>query len=227
MGNVTFLKMMQTVDAFFPIGAFTLSNGLEDFVVRDCLKSPKDLEDYLDGFLQTLPYQDLGLISLAYDNADDMQKIVELDEIAAALKPAKEVRLGSIRMATRFSKARKSMNDCNGPFLTYAKLIEEKKCKGFHPLALGIYGKTIGMDKELLMLMYGYSIISAIVNNAVKLVPLSQMDGQNVLFSKFEELENAVKKAESVDEELLGITGSSFDLHCMLHEKLYSRQYMS
>ena len=36
--------------------------------------------------------------------------------------------------------------------------------------------------------MYGYSVISAIVNNAVKLVPLSQLGGQRILFKEMEKL---------------------------------------
>ena len=36
--------------------------------------------------------------------------------------------------------------------------------------------------------MYGYSVISAIVNNAVKLVPLSQLGGQRILFEEMEKL---------------------------------------
>lgn len=75
--------------------------------------------------------------------------------------------------------------------------------------------------------MYGYSILSAIVNNGVKLVPLSQMDGQRVLFQALEGLENAVVRALHVKTEELGISGSAFEIHCMDHEQLYSRQYMS
>ncbi len=75
--------------------------------------------------------------------------------------------------------------------------------------------------------MYGYSVISAIVNNGVKLVPLSQMEGQKVLFQMLEGLEKAVERAGNVAMEELGVSGSAFEIHCMNHEYLYSRQYMS
>ena len=48
MENSSFLKLLQSVDAFFPIGAFTLSNGLEDYVVRDRIRSEKELSEYLE-----------------------------------------------------------------------------------------------------------------------------------------------------------------------------------
>ena len=52
------LRMMQSVDAFFPIGAFTLSNGLEDYVIRERITSTQELREYLEGFLQIFHYND-------------------------------------------------------------------------------------------------------------------------------------------------------------------------
>ena len=75
--------------------------------------------------------------------------------------------------------------------------------------------------------MYGYNVISAIVNNAVKLVPLSQMAGQRILNEYFEKLESAVQIALQVTSDQLGISGCAYEIHCMNHEYLYSRQYMS
>lgn len=56
--KIGFMKIMQSVDAFFPIGAFTLSNGLESYVLEDWIRTPEDLKQYLDGFLHTFCYQD-------------------------------------------------------------------------------------------------------------------------------------------------------------------------
>ena len=44
-----FLNMLQSMDAFFPVGAFTLSNGLEDYVVSGRMKDSVDLRQYLEG----------------------------------------------------------------------------------------------------------------------------------------------------------------------------------
>ena len=75
--------------------------------------------------------------------------------------------------------------------------------------------------------MYGYSVLSSIINNAVKLVPLSQMEGQRILFEQLDVLEEAVLRAKQIRVEDLGVSGCAYDIHCMNHEYLYSRQYMS
>ena len=80
---------------------------------------------------------------------------------------------------------------------------------------------------QQLLIMYGYNVISAIVNNAVKLVPLSQMAGQRILNEYFEKLESAVQIALHITPDQLGISGCAYEIHCMNREYLYSRQYMS
>ncbi len=227
MQKISLLKMMQSVDAFFPVGAFTLSNGLEDYVIVEKIHSIEGLREYLEGFLQVFPYQDLGIAALAYRYGKDRNMLLRLDELANAIKCAREVRTGCIRMCSRYLKAREAMSDCGGKLKWYREKIKNKEAAGFHPIAIGIYASSMGMEIEEMLSMYGYSVISAIVNNGVKLVPLSQMEGQKVLFQMLEGLEKAVERAGNVAMEELGVSGSAFEIHCMNHEYLYSRQYMS
>lgn len=225
--HTDFLALLQSVDAFFPIGAFTLSNGLEDYVVRERIGSAKELASYLRGFLQIFPYGDLGVLSLAYQSAGNPQELLRLDGLAHAMKGAKEVRIGSSRMCSRYLKAREAMKDMPEGLRWYQEQIREKRAAGVHPVALGIYGAEHKVEEERLLMMYGYSILSAIVNNAVKLVPLGQLDGQRVLYEAFPLLAQAVKKSMEISQDDLGVSGTSYEIHCMNHEILYSRQYMS
>ena len=227
MNNINFLKLVQSVDAFFPIGAFTLSNGLEDYVLRARIGTEAELSKYLEGFLQIFPYNDLGLLSLAYQNACDEKYLLYLDQLAGAMKSAKEIRIGSIRMCSRYIKAREAIGDSNGMLRWYQEQIKEKHAFGFQPIALGIYAAQNELKEEELLTMYGYSIVSAIVNNAVKLVPLSQLEGQRVLFEHLKNLNTTIEKAMCVEITDLGISGTAYEIHCMNHEHLYSRQYMS
>ena len=45
--KMPFLRLMQALDPLFPIGAFTLSNGLETYVQRDIVRDKKSLSEYL------------------------------------------------------------------------------------------------------------------------------------------------------------------------------------
>lgn len=222
-----FLNILQSIDAFFPVGAFTLSNGLEDYVVCGRMTDSADLRQYLEGFMQLLPYNDLGIAAWAYGHFQSVSDILELDHIAAACKGAREVRAGTMRMCIRYLKARAAMGDCQGHLERYSAAIATGQAYGIHPIALGIYGAEVRIELGMLLVMYGYSILSAIVNNAVKLVPLGQMDGQRILFECMGELEGLADSAAQIDISEIGASGAAYEIHCMNHERLYSRQYSS
>ena len=122
-----FLSIMQSVDAFFPVGAFTLSNGLEDYVVKEKIRSSVELDEYMKGYLDIFPYQDLGIAALAYKNKDNMEFILKLDEVAQAIKSAFEIRKGSMKMCRRFIKVRQAIGDIPEELLRYNEKIEDQK----------------------------------------------------------------------------------------------------
>lgn len=226
MDSISILQMLQVSDSLFPIGAFTLSNGLETFVAEGSLKSNEDLENYLKSFLAVLPYNELGVMMLAYKNADDTNYVNRLDEYFTALKSPFEVRTGSRKLCSRFLKIWESIREY--PHLgNYRKMIKEKKCPGNHAIAVGLYAKDIGLDLNVAAEVYTYSLVSAIVTNAVKTVPLSQLAGQKILNETLEKIEICVETADEIVMEDLGVTAPIIDIAAMNHECLYSRLYMS
>ena len=66
------MHILQICDSLFPVGAFTLSNGLETYVQHDIITSPKGLEEYLHSYISVLPYNELGAAAAAY-NADEKE----------------------------------------------------------------------------------------------------------------------------------------------------------
>lgn len=226
MNQLAMLQMIQVSDSLFPIGAFTLSNGLETFVCNGRLKSNDDLQNYMDSYLSILPYNDLGVMMLAFKHADEEDYICQLDELSMVLKAPMEVRRGSQKLCSRFLKIWDKMRDYKR-LEEYQKMINEGKSQGNHSIAVGLYAVEVGLTREDAAAIYSYSLLSAIVTNAVKTVPLSQIAGQKILNSAIGKIEECVKKASSIIMDDLGIGGTEFDIAAMNHECLYSRLYMS
>lgn len=226
MSCLAMLKMIQISDSLFPIGSFTLSNGLETFVSNGSLASDADLEEYLDTWLDLLPYQDLGCMMLACTHADDMEYLERLDRLSLALKAPKEVRTGSSKLCSRFLKLWEKICDY-AHIGAYRQSIRNGHCLGNHAVAVGLYVKDIGLSVEEGAAVYAYSLLTAVVTNAVKTVPFSQISGQRILAQNLERIEDCVKKAAEISLEELGVGGTGFDIASMQHEILYSRLYMS
>lgn len=228
MNTLSLLSMLQIHDSLFPIGAFTLSNGLETLVQEMVLASSGNLQEYVKSYLSLMPFNELGVMALTYRNTEDMGFIQELDEYYAALRVPMEVRQGSEKLCRRFFKILEHIEKEDFPLLkAYYRKIEEKKCYGHHPIAVGLYAKEQNVPLKEALTIYGYNILSAIVTNTVKSVPLSQMEGQRILFEAFADLEKAVEQALAVNFENIGIGGTQCEIAAMRHETLYSRLYMS
>lgn len=216
------LKLLQATDSLFPIGAFTLSNGMETYTSLGIVNNGESLSEYLDAYVYLLPYGDLGFAAKAAAGGD----ITLLDGIFAASRSPYELRCGSSKMCARFLKTEISLG--NYSFLkNYNEKILSGQCTGFFPIAVGLFIREVEADIDMGLEMYGYSLLSAAVNHAVKLVPLSQLDGQRCLSNAAEKIPDAVKRAVSVQIKELGIGGAGFDLRSMQHEKMYSRIYIS
>lgn len=227
--DTVILKMFQVCDSLFPIGAFTLSNGLETMVVTGQIANTDDLSDYLESQLQILPYNDLGVMKLAYQYADDEDYIARLDSVSRAIKTPMEMRLGSKKLCSRFLKTWAKID--HYPRLEkYEKMIRQSEdglVQGSYPIAVGLYVREICIDIYTAMEIFSYSILTAIVTNAVKAVPLSQIDGQRILYGLQDKISDLCIKTKMIELDMLGIGGIEFDIAAMNHEMLYSRMYMS
>ena len=220
------LEMMQACDSLFPIGQFTLSNGLESFVLEERLSNAKQLEQYVEGFMAIASYNDVLLLLLAYEAGSE--QLLSIDEIAFASKTPMEIRTGSQRLSKRFIGTWEGIAGAKYPgLMKYKELVESGSCKGIFPISVGVYARDIGIDKEKAAALFLYSQLSGIVTNAVKTIPLSQKDGQRVLNRALEAIPQVVKKSLELTIEDLGVGGAMYDIEGMRHEDLYSRQYMS
>ena len=72
-----------------------------------------------------------------------------------------------------------------------------------------------------------YNTAVGFVTNSVKLIPLGQQDGQELLFSLHPIIDKLVEESMQPDRDLLGLCCPGFDIRCIQHESLYSRLYMS
>lgn len=226
MNNLAVLQMIQVCDSLFPIGTFTLSNGLETFVCKEKVKSEQDLITYLESYMQILPYNELGTMLLAFRHSDDGKYIQELDQYSMALKLAMEVRGGTQKLCRRFLKTFAKITEY--PLLSkYEAWIAEDTCMGNHAIAVGLYAKEIKLDERTAAGIYVYSLLSSIVTNTVKAVPLSQIGGQRILNKCLEKVGLCIQEAQKIEIEDLGVGGTEFEMEAMNHEILYSRLYMS
>jgi len=226
---IKLLSLLQLSDPALPIGGFSHSAGLETYVQAGIVKDKETALEFITAQLsQNILYTDAAFVSFAYNAAqqNNMPLVLELDEECTAVKMPKEMRQASHKLGLRLLKI--FARSCNNTLVEhYKKAVVATKADGHYSIAFGLTGYALSVPKRELLTAFFYNMAAGMVTNCVKLIPLGQQDGQQILFSLHQLIDELVTKAMVPDQDLIGLCCTGFDIRCMQHEQLYSRLYMS
>ena len=199
--------LFQINDSLFPIGAYSHSYGLETYIQKKLVTN----------------------VDTAYEYADKerLDKLIRLDNILNASKSPKEIRLASQKLGSRFIKTLMStdIDYKNNNFIDYVS--KSKDNLPTHTVAYGVFCQSVGIERERAIDGFLYSYTSSTITNCVKSIPLSQTQGQQLLYKSYDIFEEVINKLDELTIDDLCLSTPGFDIRCMQHENLYSRLYMS
>lgn len=222
-------SLLHLSDPTLPIGGYSHSNGLETYVQLGLVNNVSSAEMFVQHMLtNNLQYNDAAFVCLACHAAaaDDLAALLALDEEAAALKMPREIRQASQKLGVRLMKIF-SRHQSYALAQQYEAATVAKKAEGHYSIAYGLYACLMGVPLPEALYAFYYNAAVGMVTNAVKLVPLGQLDGQDVLFRMQPVIRELVSTTMALDRDLVGVCNIGFDIRCMQHEQLYSRLYMS
>lgn len=218
--------LLHLSDPTLPVGAYTHSSGLETYVQQGLIKNATDAAAFIRNMLEyNLPYNDAFFVFQAY-TATDIPALLLLDQECTALKAPQELRLASQKLGIRLLKL---LLPLTSHIISdaYMQNIKEGNALGHYCIAYGLYARLSGIPLEEALTAFFYNAATGMVTNSVKLVPLGQQQGQQILFSLLPLLPRLVERTQAVPRELAGRCCIAFDIRSMQHERLYSRLYMS
>ncbi len=229
MHSVSLLHLLHLCDSTLPIGSFSHSAGLETYVQEKLVTNKLEAKQFVTAQLsQNLYYTDSAIVSLVYDAAqsNNFDEVLSLDEICNAVKLPMEIRAASNKLGIRLLK----IFEKNEAFILpvkYRDAINKQDVCGHFCIAFALLAAELNIDKEEMLAGFYYNAASGFVTNAVKLIPLGQQDGQEILMSLFPLIKDLAQKSLLPDKEMIGYCCAGFDIRSMQHEQLYSRLYMS
>ena len=222
--------LFQINDALFPIGAYSHSYGLETYIQKNLVRDVDSAYEYLkSNLMSNFLYSELLSIYLAYEYAsrNNTKGIIKIDSILNNSKSSREVRIASQKLGSRFIKTLLSteINYKNNNFLDYVN--KSKNNLPTHTVAYGVFCQSVGIERERAIEGFLYSYTSSTITNCVKSIPLSQTQGQQLLYKSHDIFEEVINKLDELTIDDLCLSTPGFDIRCMQHENLYSRLYMS
>lgn len=231
--DYNFLLLLQITDPFFPIGAYTQSFGLETYVQKGIVRDGGTACQYLTSKLENnFLYNDLLGMRLAYESAvkQDLNRILALNEIYTAstvpaeLKKASDkLGKGFLRMVEKFAVKTELLTG----YKEAQKEVPEEAQNVNYCICFGIFCAENSISFSESALAFTYSQASGMINNLAKLIPLSQTEGQAILFQVRDLISRLTVKVTGLTDEDLGLCTIGFEIRSMQHERLYSRMYSS
>ncbi len=222
--------LLQVNDALFPIGGYSHSYGLETYIQKNLVTDPEEAWEFIrPRMLYGFCCNEFLSARLAYEYAAAGQEsdLTRLEDILEASRLPREIREAGQKMGSRFIKTVQGMDIPyeSDIFLRYRTLREKKSTT--HSIVYGVFCAAAGIPPGDAMEHYLYAQASNMVTNCVKTIPLSQTDGQHLLYRCHGLFREILVRLETLSEDDLCLSTPGFDIRCMQHEALYSRIYMS
>lgn len=227
--NPWFLHLIQINDSAFPTGSYAHSFGMETYIQENVIRNEEDLKEFCNMYLRyNLASTDAILVKEAYHLAKqhDLKGLVQLENICHAIKLAPETRQGSAMMGRQFLQTVYPLIE-EGLLSSWFEKLKNKEIKGHYPIVYGIYTALLDMDIQIALEGFLYSSITALVQNAVRAVPLGQMSGVKTIFHLLPAIQDTSKLVMTSDLDDLDNNSIALEIASMKHEHLFSRLFIS
>ncbi len=204
------LLLLTWMSPAFPTGAFVYSHGLEWAVESDAVTNSAELKGWIADLLtRGSGWNDAVLFARCWQ--DDAGA---LNELALALATSRERHLETTQIGRAFRIAA-------GIFSPPALDDEEIA----YPIAAGTACATMGIDKDHALLAWLQGFAATLTSVAVRLVPIGQTAGLEVLRDLAPAIARTAERASIATLDDLGAITLGADIAAMKHETQHSRVF--
>ena len=202
------LLLLNWMSPAFPAGAFAYSHGLEWAIDDRQVTSADDLKLWIEDLItRGSGWNDAVLFARCWEDETG-----GLNELALALSASKERYLETAQLGRAFAIAA----------LVFFPLKRGEKALAY-PVAAGSACAAAGITKSHALLAFLQGFSNALVSVAVRLVPLGQTHGLEVIRDLMPVIAATARRAASATLDDLGSITIGADIASMKHETQHSR----
>ena len=216
-------RLMHLVSPSLPIGSFTYSQGIEWAVECGWIESAASLGEWLEDQLMTsIVHLDLPVLQRLHAAAmeKDVDALESWSQYLLASRETAELRQEEINRGRALADLLVALEVSNAQ--EWKPILASCQAAGFATAAAGWqipYRDAAGG--------YAWSWLENLVLAAVKIIPLGQTEGQQLLMRLSEVLPDAVERSLGIEDDMIGASNPALAIASSRHEMQYTRLFRS
>jgi urease accessory protein len=221
--HLKLLRLMSLMSPTLPIGGFSYSQGIEKAVEDRWIMDMDTSYEWLSGQLCCgFVYTDLPLLRMLYDacDSDNKDEAIKWSQTLLACRETSELRQEEINRGRALTKVIEELE--NSITDGWEHIIRTNYLSG-----LALIGNYWKIPISELLLGYSWSWLEHQVSAVVKIIPLGQTQGQQLLYRLVELVPDIIKQSMLLKEEEIGRSQPALAIASSLHETQYTRIFRS
>ena len=225
----SFLSLLQFTDGLFPAGAYAHSFGLEYFAQSGEVADATGVEAFLRAYLEgsAAPTDAIAVVCgwRAGQNSD-IASCLALDETLDAMKFVSELRDASRQMGRQTLRVAAHLTS-HPLLMKFNEVVRNDITPGHHPVVFGMIGGTANWPPMEMAAAYLYSTSAALVGAALRLIPLGQLAGQQILGNLRPLIATLASEVQDKKQSDMWNFAPSLEIASMRHARLEARLFRS
>jgi urease accessory protein len=224
--GLSVLQLLQLSDSALPVGSLAHSFGLEALVFDEDIEHnvqscPSSLCWYLEDCLSESLLVDAVFCREAHGRALQKAQVLDLNQLASALRLARESREASLTLGRRFAALAAALHP--GPSLSALASLEELH----HSVAFGYTFGILAIDPDLTVGAFLHQSVLNIISAAQRLLPLGQIQANRIAWDLKPAMLEAVERTRNISASKVCSFAHLPEMASMRHPCLPTRLFIS
>jgi urease accessory protein len=222
------MRVLQFGDSMLPVGSFSFSNGLESAVQHRVVHDLESLRRFVRTAVQQTATSDGIAVLEAFRGAraGDEGRVERADRAVFNRKLNEEMRTMSVRMGRKLAELAERVIEA--PRVSaWLAAGRAGATPGTYPVAQALVFAALDLSEHDAFAVHQYGVAGMMLGAALRLMKLSYLDAQAVLFEINGEAEAAYQRVAGASLDEMAAFAPVFDVLAALHVRANVRMFMN
>jgi urease accessory protein len=222
------MRLLQFGDSMLPVGSFSFSNGLESAVQQKVVHDLESLRQFVLTAVRQAATSD-GIAVLEAFRAcaeDDDVRIIRADRAVLNRKLNEEMRTMTVRMGRKLAEMAGKVAP-SPRVAAWLDAIRSGDTPGTYPVGQALVLASLGLSELDAFAVHQYGLASMMLGASLRLLKVSYLDAQAVLFAINGEAEAAYARVSNLSIDDMSAYAPVMDVLAAMHVQANVRMFMN